>query len=161
MRAAVLVAHKQEPGGSVLRQFGQTLPCVKPLSTLQVRLTTGEFVASIRMCSPGEPSSPHNGRTCPLFVQATELPTLFSARRSGRRDKGKECSCHTLHYPGVILMDEPTSSVESESEEAVLAALKAVSQRRTTIVASHRPVFAENATEIVYLDNGRMVSNRE
>ena len=58
-------------------------------------------------------------------------------------------------------MDEPTSSVESESEEAVLAALKAVSQRRTTIVASHRPVFADNATEIVYLHNGRMVSNPE
>lgn len=66
-----------------------------------------------------------------------------------------------LQNPSVILMDEPTSSVESESEEAVLAALKAVSQRRTTIVASHRPVFAENATEIVYLHNGRMVSNRE
>ena len=66
-----------------------------------------------------------------------------------------------LQNPSVILMDEPTSSVESESEEAVLAALKAVSQRRTTVIASHRPVFAENATEIVYLHNGRMVSNRE
>ena len=66
-----------------------------------------------------------------------------------------------LQNPSIILMDEPTSSVESESEEAVLAALKAVSQRRTTVIASHRPVFAENATEIVYLHNGRMVSNRE
>ena len=55
-----------------------------------------------------------------------------------------------LQNPSVILMDEPTSSIESESEEAVLAALKAVSQRRTTVIASHRPVFAENATEIVY-----------
>ncbi len=66
-----------------------------------------------------------------------------------------------LQNPSVILMDEPTSSVESESEEAVLAALKAVSQRRTTIIASHRTVFAENATETVYIHNGRMLSDQE
>ena len=63
-----------------------------------------------------------------------------------------------LQNPSIILMDEPTSSVESESEEAVIAALKALSRRRTTIVASHRPVFAENATEVLYLREGRVVS---
>ena len=63
-----------------------------------------------------------------------------------------------LQNPSIILMDEPTSSVESESEEAVLVALKAVSRHRTTIIASHRPVFAENATEVVYLHAGRVVS---
>ena len=63
-----------------------------------------------------------------------------------------------LLNPSIILMDEPTSSVESESEEAVLDALKAISQHRTTVIASHRPVFAENATEVIYLDAGRVVS---
>ena len=63
-----------------------------------------------------------------------------------------------LQDPSIILMDEPTSSVERESEEAVIAALKALSHRRTTIVASHRPVFAENATEVIYLREGRVVS---
>ena len=63
-----------------------------------------------------------------------------------------------LQNPSIILMDEPTSSVESESEEAVLVALKAVSRHRTTIIASHRTVFAENATEVVYLHAGRVVS---
>ena len=62
-----------------------------------------------------------------------------------------------LLNPSIILMDEPTSSVESESEEAVLAAIKSISRRRTTIIASHRPVFAENATEIVHLNEGRVV----
>ena len=66
-----------------------------------------------------------------------------------------------LQNPSVILMDEPTSSVESESEEAVLTALKAISRCRTTIIASHRPVFAENATAVVYLHNGRVISHRE
>ena len=64
-----------------------------------------------------------------------------------------------LLNPSIILMDEPTSSVESESEEAVLDALKAISQHRTTVIASHRPVFAENATEVIYLDAGRVVSD--
>ena len=63
-----------------------------------------------------------------------------------------------LLNPSIILMDEPTSSVESESEEAVLDALKAISQHRTTVIASYRPVFAENATEVIYLDAGRVVS---
>ena len=63
-----------------------------------------------------------------------------------------------LQNPSIILMDEPTSAVERESEEAVIAALKALSHRRTTIVASHRPMFAENATEVIRLQEGRVVS---
>ena len=60
-----------------------------------------------------------------------------------------------------ILWNRMTSenSVENESEEAVLVALKAISQHRTSIVASHRLVFAENATEVVYLQAGRVVSH--
>ena len=65
-----------------------------------------------------------------------------------------------LKNPSIILMDEPTSSVESESEEIVLDALMAISRHRTTIVASHRPVFAESASEVVHLQAGRVVPNR-
>ena len=64
-----------------------------------------------------------------------------------------------LQNPSIILMDEPTSSVESESEEAVLDAIRAISKYRTTIIASHRPLFAKNATEVVHLQAGRVVSH--
>ena len=62
-----------------------------------------------------------------------------------------------LHNPSIILMDEPTSSVETESEEAVLAAIVTISRHRTTIIASHRTVFSENATSVVRLHAGTMV----
>ena len=62
-----------------------------------------------------------------------------------------------LHNPSIILMDEPTSSVETESEEAVLAAIMAVSRHRTTVIASHRTVFSDNATSVVRLHAGTMV----
>ncbi len=59
--------------------------------------------------------------------------------------------------PSIILMDEPTSSVERKSEDVVIKALKALSTGRTTIIASHKPIFAERATEVIFLENGRII----
>ena len=61
-----------------------------------------------------------------------------------------------LANPRVLLLDEPTSSVEPESEAAIIAALKRLMNGRTTVLTSHRPSLI-NAAELVYvIENGRV-----
>ena len=57
----------------------------------------------------------------------------------------------------VLLLDEPTSSLDSQSEEIVQRALSSFMLGRTVIVISHRLSVVRNAHKIVVLDSGRVV----
>ncbi|AGA64442.1 ABC-type multidrug transport system, ATPase and permease components [Liberibacter crescens BT-1] len=57
----------------------------------------------------------------------------------------------------VILLDEPTSSLDAENEILVWKALEELRRGRTTIVISHRFVLVQKADNILVLSNGCLV----
>jgi ATP-binding cassette, subfamily B, bacterial len=62
-----------------------------------------------------------------------------------------------LCRPGVLLLDDATSAVDSKVEEAVHDALRRVMEGRTTLLIAHRRSTLHLADTVVVLDQGRVV----
>lgn len=61
-----------------------------------------------------------------------------------------------LANPTILLLDEPTSSVEPDSEAAIIAALDRLMTGRTTVLTSHRPSLINQADVVYVIENGRV-----
>lgn len=59
--------------------------------------------------------------------------------------------------PGILILDEATSSIDSYSEELIRHATDAVTEGRTSIIIAHRLATVINADKIVVMDKGLIV----
>jgi len=59
----------------------------------------------------------------------------------------------------IILLDEPTAALDSESEREVQKALDSLQQGRTTLVVAHRLQTIVNSDRICVIENGKAVEN--
>ena len=62
-----------------------------------------------------------------------------------------------IRDPGILILDEPTSSLDSATEQRIFATLNRVMQGRTTFIVSHRLGAVLNADEIFVMSEGRIV----
>jgi len=62
-----------------------------------------------------------------------------------------------LKRPSILIFDEATSALDSESERAILSALKRASAEHTTLVIAHRLSTIVDADEILVMEDGRIV----
>ena len=59
-----------------------------------------------------------------------------------------------VHNPSILVMDEATANIDTETEEMIQTALENVAKGRTMIVIAHRLSTIKNADRIVVLENG-------
>jgi len=62
-----------------------------------------------------------------------------------------------LKNPPILILDEATSSLDTESEKIVQDAINDLMQNRTCIVIAHRLSTVQHADEIIVLENGHIV----
>ncbi len=61
-----------------------------------------------------------------------------------------------LYDPPILVLDEATSNVDAESEQAIQQALRALTKGRTTIAIAHRLSTLREADRIMVFDRGRL-----
>ena len=64
-----------------------------------------------------------------------------------------------LKAPSIVVLDEATAHLDSESEAAVQRALDAALEGRTSLVIAHRLSTVRNADQILVLEDGRVVQS--
>jgi ATP-binding cassette, subfamily B, bacterial len=62
-----------------------------------------------------------------------------------------------LHDPPVLLLDDPTSAVDAETEDEVLSAIEAARKDRTTLLVTHRFRALRGADQVIVLHAGRII----
>jgi len=64
-----------------------------------------------------------------------------------------------IHDPPILLLDEPTASMDHTSEEEIKRNLKDFSQGKTMLVITHRTPLLDLIDRIIVIDGGRVVAD--
>jgi ATP-binding cassette subfamily B protein len=62
-----------------------------------------------------------------------------------------------VHQPEILILDEATSSIDSESEALIQRATDIITKDRTSIIVAHRLSTVKNANKIMVLDKGEIM----
>jgi ABC-type multidrug transport system fused ATPase/permease subunit len=85
----------------------------------------------------------------------TEIAEAGATLSGGERQRLSVARAILKDAP-ILILDEPTSSLDAISEEIVFAALKRLRAGRTTVVIAHRLSTVRDADRILVLDGGRI-----
>lgn len=61
-----------------------------------------------------------------------------------------------LHDPRILILDEATASLDTETEKQIQDALQQLSKNRTTLAIAHRLSTLRNATRLIVIDKGKI-----
>jgi ATP-binding cassette subfamily B protein len=62
-----------------------------------------------------------------------------------------------VYEPNILILDEATSSVDTESEILIQHAIDKLTENRTSIVIAHRLSTIQKADKIIVMDKGRII----
>ena len=101
---------------------------------------------------------------CDEFIN--NLPNKFDTligengvRLSGGEKQRLSIARAMMKQSSIILLDEATSSLDSETESKIQDALKILTKNKTTIVIAHRLSTILNSNNIYVIDKGKIIDN--
>ena len=101
---------------------------------------------------------------CDEFIN--KLPNKFDTligengvRLSGGEKQRISIARAMLKKSSIILLDEATSSLDTDTESKIQAALKVLTYNKTTIVIAHRLSTILNSDNIYVINSGKVMAN--
>ena len=88
----------------------------------------------------------------------TEIGERGSQLSGGERQRVSVARAFLKNAP-ILILDEPTSSIDSKTEAVILDALERLIAGRTTFMVAHRLSTLRQADQILVMDHGRMVEH--
>ena len=115
----------------------------------------------------GNPAATHDdvvraARQAFLYDQVMALPDGFESsalRLSGGQQQRVAIARMFIKNPSVIILDEPTASLDAIAAEQIKASLDAIKQGRTVIIISHNIGQIVSADYLYLLEQGRVVES--
>lgn len=97
------------------------------------------------------------------FSQSDSTGLDFQVGDRGSRLSGGECqrlnlARALLRNPSLLLLDEPTSSLDPDNAHRIWQTLKDLSRDTTIIVVTHQTQYCEFADQVLHLQNGRLLN---
>lgn len=121
--------------------------------SLRENLTLGEEVADEVL----EGVLQRLGLTELLAARTLDAPLQEAGRGLSGGQRQRFCVARALlREPQVLLLDEPSASLDSESERILSNVLLEESRRRLVIVVAHRPALVAAAAEVYLMEAGRL-----
>jgi ATP-binding cassette subfamily C protein LapB len=65
-----------------------------------------------------------------------------------------------LHDPSILLLDEPTSSMDQSTEKKVVGALQETCAKKTMVIVTHRNPILTMVDRVFVLENGSIVADQ-
>ena len=115
----------------------------------------------------GNPKATHDdvvdaARKAFLYDQVMALPEGFDSsalRLSGGQQQRVAIARMFIKNPAIIILDEPTASLDAIATEQIKASLDAIKRGRTVIVISHNIGQIVDADQLYMLEQGRVVES--
>lgn len=136
-----------------------------PQEALLFSETVGDNIA-YGQSSPDTGLRDEAARIAQLMETIERLPAGYDTRLgerginlSGGQKQRAAIARALARDPGVVLLDDALSAVDTHTEAAILHGLRDALAGRTSLIASHRVSAVREADQIIVLDDGRIVES--
>lgn len=94
-------------------------------------------------------------------VGLKDRASFFPSRLSGGEQQRVAIARAVVHAPSVVLADEPTANLDSETAADIFKVLLELNDKLKTIIlfATHDPMIVDKADNVLKLADGRIVAN--
>ena len=94
------------------------------------------------------------------LVQLPQLANAYPHQLSGGQRQTINLARSLLHDPQILLLDEPTSSMDQGTEKNIIDALENFGKAKTMMIVTHRNPILTMVDRVFVIENGKIITDQ-